>query len=85
MLGRSSGNTLTPPAASAVTNSLRQATSYAYLRRIPMAYPFFYSGFCFLPKKNSIAQNCRVIALRPYTCNHFIENGLAVTNSTTKS
>ncbi len=27
MLGRSSGNTLTPPAASAVTNSLRQATS----------------------------------------------------------
>ena len=26
MLGRSSGNTLTPPAASAVTNSLRQAT-----------------------------------------------------------
>ncbi len=27
MLGLSSGNTLTPPAASAVTNSLRQATS----------------------------------------------------------
>src|SRR5208337_3012089 len=28
MLGPSSGSTLTPPAASAVTNSLRQATSW---------------------------------------------------------
>src|SRR5271157_5841960 len=35
MLGPSSGSTLTPPAASAVTNSLRQATS-----RWSLAKPF---------------------------------------------
>src|SRR5713226_2520930 len=35
MLGPSSGNTLTPPAASAVTNSLRQATSCLYAAAPP--------------------------------------------------
>jgi hypothetical protein len=41
MLDRSSGNTPTPPAASAVTNSLRQATSDIELFEVRIAVEEF--------------------------------------------